>query len=305
MTTAVLVTILASFLWAISYHNDKYLLSGISADNIDRIKVLLFFSTFIAGIVLSPFWLIINRFSVNISTLSFICVFIGSIIYVIATLFYFKAMKENDASIVSAMFQILPVFSYGFAFVLFKESLTIKQIIGSIIILLSAIIISIDINEHNGRRKFKALIFVTFSSLFYSVYYILFDVAIRNSSYSSCSFWLQIVFLVIGIILLCIKSFRMSFINIIKKNGKKYFFVNTVNEGINLTAHLLVNFANTIIPIALANVLCGFQGFFVFLLGVLGTKFLPKYIHEDLRVNVVIQKISCIILGIIGLIILV
>ena len=108
-----------------------------------------------------------------------------------------------------------------------------------------------------------------------------------------------------GIVLLLLKSFRIPFVNAIKKNGKRYLILNTTNEVINLIANLLVNYANLLIPIALVNVLNGFQGTFVFILGVIGTLLFPKYIKEDLNKKVVIQKIACIILGIIGLIILV
>ena len=226
-------------------------------------------------------------------------------IYIIATVFYFKAIEKNDASIVVVMFQMIPVFSYILALLLFKENLTFRQILGSLIIILSAIIISFDFNERNNRKKFKALLLMTLSSLFYSIYFILFDIGIRNSSYYSCAFWYQIGFLIIGIALLLSKSFRIPFANAIKKNGKRYLILNTTNEVINLVANLLVNYANLLIPIALVNVLNGFQGAFAFILGIIGTILLPKYIKEDLNKNVVVQKIICIILGIIGLIILV
>jgi hypothetical protein len=58
------------------------------------------------------------------------------------------------------------------------------------------------------------------------------------------------------------------------------------------------------IPLALANVLNGFQGAFVFILWVIGVKFLPKYFKENMNKKVVIQKVSCIILSIIWLIIM-
>lgn len=80
--------------------------------------------------------------------------------------------------------------------------------------------------------------------------------------------------------------------------------MNIANEVINLIANLLVNFANVTIPLALANVLNGFQGAFVFILGVIGVKLLPKYFKENMSKKIVIQKISCIILSIIGLIIM-
>ena len=130
------------------------------------------------------------------------------------------------------------------------------------------------------------------------------DVAIRDSSYNSCAFWYQTGLLLIGIILLSIKSYRTTFITAIKNNGKKYFSLNITNEIINLFANLLVNFANLAIPIALANVLNGLQGAFVFALGLLGTKFLPKYFKEDLSKKIIYQKVSSIALSIIGLIVM-
>ena len=301
---AIMFAVLASFLWAVTNHIDKFMITGIDESK-NNIKVLIVFSTFVAGLVLTPLWLILSHFDVAISTISLISVFAGSLTYVMATLLYFKAMEKNDASIVVVMFQMIPVFSYILALILFKENLTAHQIIGSLVILLSAIIISFDFNEKNNKKKFKALVLMILSSLFYSIYFILFDIGIRNSSYYSCAFWYQIGFLIIGSILLCFKMFRHPFVNAIKKNGKKYLTLNITNETINLIANLLVNLANVTIPIALVNVLNGFQGTFVFVLGILGTIFFSKYIKEDLSRNVVIQKIICIILSIIGLIILV
>ena len=304
MTTAVLFAIFASFLWGVTNHIDKFMITGIEESK-NSIKILLVFSTFIAGIVLTPIWLILSNFTISISLISLISILCSSLIYIIATVFYFKAIEKNDASIVVVMFQMIPVFSYFLALILFKENLTIRQIVGSIIIIFSAIIISFDFNEKNNKEKFKALLLMTLSSLCYSIYFILFDIGIRNSSYYSCAFWYQIGFLIMGIVLLLFKQFRIPFINALKKNGKRYFILNTINEVINLLANLLVNYANLLIPIALVNVLNGFQGTFVFILGVIGTLLFPKYIKEDLNKKVVIQKIACIILGIIGLIILV
>ena len=304
MALAITIPILACFLWAITNHIDKFMITGIDQSK-NSIKVLLIFSTFVAGIILIPIWLILSHFEISISTISLISVLSASVIYILATVLYFKAMEKNDASIVVVMFQMIPVFSYVLALILFKENLTAHQIIGSLIIISSAIIISFDFSEKNSKKKLYALLLMTISSLCYSIYFILFDIGIRHSAYYSCAFWYQIGFLIMGLVLLCIKSFRIPFVNAIKNNGKRYLTLNITNESLNLIANLLVNFANTMIPIALVNVLNGFQSTFVFILGILGTIFIPKYIKEDLRGSVVIQKVICIILGIIGLIILV
>ena len=303
MTFAVVLTIFASFLWGITNHIDKFMISGIDESG-SSVKTLLVFSTLVAGIILSPIWLIVSKFSIGISNISFICVLLSSFIYILATYFYFKALEKNDASIVVVMFQLIPVFSYILALIFFKENLVLQQIIGSILIILSAVLISFDFEERNNKRKWLALILMTLSSLLYATYFFLFDIGIRNSSYNSCAFWLQIGFLIQGIILICFKSYRLTFIKAIKNNGQKYISLNITNEVINLIANLLVNFANVTIPLALANVLNGFQGAFVFILGVIGVKLLPKYFKENISKKIVVQKIICIIISIVGLIIM-
>lgn len=300
MVLAVISPILASLLWAITNHIDKFLVTGIDKSG-SSIKTLLVFSTLVAWIVLLPVWLIISKFSVSISYISLIFVVLSSFTYVLSIYFYFKALEKNDTSVVIVMFQLIPVFSYILALIFFKENLAIKQIIWWLIIILSAILISIDFEERNNKNKQVALALMTLSSLLFATYFFLFDIGIRNSSYNSCAFWFQIGLLILGIVFLCIKSFRTTFIEAIKNNGKKYFSLNITNETINLIANLLVNFANVTIPLALANILNGFQWAFVFILGVLWVIFLPKYFKENLSKRVVIQKMSCIVLSIIGL----
>ena len=91
----------------------------------------------------------------------------------------------------------------------------------------------------------------------------------------------------------------------IRKNGKKFISLNVANEGLNLVANLMVNFANLTIPFALANALNGFQGGFVFAIGAIGVLLFPKVFSEELNAKIIIQKTVCIIMGIIGLFVMV
>lgn len=303
MTYAIIITIFASFLWGITNHIDKFMINGVDESG-SSLKTLIIFSTLIAGLVIAPIWLIISKFSVSINIFFLLTILISSLVYILATYFYFIALDKNDASIVVVMFQLIPVFSYILALIFFKENLTVSQIIGAIIIILSAIIISFDFEEKNNKSKFKALLLMTLSSLCYAIYFVLFDVAIRYSSYNSCIFWYQVGLLLIGIVLICIKSYRNTFIKAVKNNGKTYFSLNIINEVLNLIANFLVNFATITIPIAIANVLNGFQGAFVFILGIIGMRLLPNYFKENLNKKVVLQKVSCIVLSVIGLVVM-
>ena len=73
MNTAIFCAIFASFLWGVTTHIDKFMVTTIE-DGKNSIKILLVFSTLVAGIVLIPLWLILSHFTVNISFISLISV---------------------------------------------------------------------------------------------------------------------------------------------------------------------------------------------------------------------------------------
>ena len=303
MSLPIVLTIISSFIWAITSHIDKYVLCKI--DNYqDSLKTMLIFSTFVSGLILSPFWLIKLNFNITISLTTLIVIIISSIFYLLSMLFYFLALEKNDTSIVVVMFQLVPIFSYLLSRIFFNELLSIKQIIGAFIIILSTIVISYDFNNCNNKNKTIALILMIFSSMFEALYYFTFEVSMRLSNFSLCAFWYQIMLLLIGIILFNFKGVRKSFSLMLHNNGKKFFMLNTINELLNLISNLLVNFANLYISIAILNTLNGFQGIFVFIIGFIGTILFPKFICEDIKGDTLLQKLLCIIFSIIGVFIM-
>ncbi len=303
MTTAVIITLLASFLWAIANHIDKYTLSHVNTSK-SNVKTLLVFSTFVVGLVISPVWLFISKFQIQINLSALIFIFLAAILNISATYLYLKALEKNDTSIVVVMFQLIPVFSYIFSFIFFKETLEVKEIVGALIIISSAILISFDFSRTSNKNKSIALLLMGASSLFYSLYFICFDFATRNAEYNAVAFWFQIGLLLIGLCLLSIKSFRDDFLRLIKSKEKTIVSLNVAKGILNLIGNLMVNYAVLTLPLALVNTLNGFQGAFVFIIGVVGTLLFPKIIKEDLDKKSVLQKVFCIILAIVGLIVM-
>ena len=301
---AIAIGLLASFLFAITNHIDKYMLSKIE-NNTSNIKSLLVFSSLIAGICLSPIWLCVCKFDVNTSNIAILLAFVSAIIYVLATYLYFKALEKNDTSLVVAFFQLIPVFSFILELIFLNETLQINELVGMVIIIISAIFISLEFEEKKNNNKFIALILMTFSSLFFSLYFFVFDISMRIGNYNKTTFWYQIGLLLVGLVLISIKGYRSSFKEMIIKNKKKIISLNILNETINLLGNIFANLANVLIPLAIVNALNGFQSAFAFVIGVIGVIFAPKLFKEDLGRKNVMQKLICIILGIFGLIIMV
>ena len=84
MIVSVAMALFASFLFSITNHIDKYMIS--KTDNKKtNIKTLLIFSSLIVGIVFSPILLVINKFAVYINWISLIFTILAAALYLLAT----------------------------------------------------------------------------------------------------------------------------------------------------------------------------------------------------------------------------
>lgn len=304
MTLAITVTLFAAFLWAFNNHIDKILLCKINTTK-NNLKTLLLFSSLVAGSILAPIWLILCDFKIKISLTSLLLTYLSAIVYILSTTFYFKVLEQNDVSLIAVMFQLTPVFTFILELIFFNETLTFNETLGALLIILSTVFITIDFNENNKRTKIKTFILMIFTCFFDALYFFLFDLSMRNTTYNAVAFWYQIGLLLIGLFLMSFNSFNKEFRCVIKQKGIKFISLNFINEIINLIANLLVNFANVFIPLALVNSLTGFQGIFVFIISIVGTLVAPKYFKESQKLCNLFQKFLCILLGIVGLMILV
>lgn len=304
MLLALLLVPLASLLWGITNHIDKHLISKIAKNG--DFKGLIIMSSLVAGLILLPISMIMTKMQLAIDYKYLILIFFSASSFLIATALYFKALNKSDASLIIAMFQLIPVFSYFLGLIFLNELLTLKQIIGGLIVILSSIAIIYEFdNKKFDKDKLFALLLMGGSSLVYAIYFLLFRLTTVNNSFDVMTFWYQLGLALNGLLMfLFLKSFRKSFISLVKSNGEVVFGANVINEALNLVANLLVNFAITIAPMAIVLTLNGLQPFFVFLIGLIGTIILPKFIKEDITKRTIFQKAICIIISIIGLAIL-
>ncbi len=301
MTLAIVLAIVASLLWSITNHTDRFLVNGIDRAA-SSIKTLMVFSTLIAGAMAAVIWLIFHNWQIPSTNWPAFLLILGSAgCYAVASYLYFRALDGNETSRVVVLYQLIPIFSYILGLIFLHQALNFRQIFGSLIILSAAVIISTDFRQKTKDNQRKAFIFMLISCLGFAAYYLLFDLAREQSSYDSCAFWYQVGMIIFGIGFILRPSYRHSFVQAIRQNGKIYVPLNLMNELLNSAAVLMSNYAVTVLPLALANVMNGLQPAFTFILGAAGVKLLPKYFQEDLSRQAVVQKVGCIILIAIGL----
>ncbi|MDP2672158.1 MAG: EamA family transporter [Candidatus Daviesbacteria bacterium] len=292
------IALLAPALWSVTNHIDKYLISKYFRGG--GTGSLMIFSSLI-GLFVVPFVYVFHPNVFNIQPTLAILIAFNGFLYVLGLLPYIYALQKDEASIVVPLFQTIPVFSYVLAYFVLGETLTTQQIIASMLVILGAITLSLDLTDK--KPKFKKVVFglMFLSSFMVALNGLIFKFVAIQADFWTTSFWEYVGFALLAFILFTfIKSYREQFLSVVKANKVPVLSLNALNEVINIIAKLSMNFATLLAPLALVWVVNGFQPFFVLLYGVVITLFFPKFGTESLLKKHLIQKVIAILIMFVG-----
>lgn len=297
------IALAAPFLWALVNLADKYLVTNYSGKETSSGSLVLFSS--LIGIVAS---LIIGIFTHGIFAIPFLdkalLIFIGAF-SICGIIFYLFALEIEDVSAVIPWMLTIPVFGYILSYFFLGETLSHTQLIGTGIVFLGAIVLSVDFNKIQILFKKRLASYILLACLIYAINGVIFKFVAENNSFWVASFWEYLGLGLGGIfIFLFLGRYRRDFIANIKTSGSSIFSINVVSETTTIVGNLLTNYALLIAPVALVYMVGSFQPMAVLLFSFLSTKFLPKIVSEDFSRKVIMPKIIAIIVMIIGSIIL-
>lgn len=294
-----LIALIPPAIWSATNHFDKYLISKYFKGG--GVGALMMFSSIIGVFILGVIAIIHPEVLIYpIAKGLFIA--LNGFVYLLATLPYLYALRKDEASIAVPMFQMIPVFTYFLAWLILGETLSGSQLMGGILIILGAIIISLELSEVNKISiKKEVLILMTISSLFFSLNFIFFKYFAISATFWTTSFWEYVGFAIFSFFLFVfIKKYRDEFISVIKANKVNVLTLNGINEILNIVAKLAFNFASLLAPITLTWVVDGFQPFFVLLYGVILTLFFPHISQENISKKRLAHKFLAIVIMFIG-----
>lgn len=293
-----LVALAAPLIWSIINHIDKYLISKyFHGEGIGALMVFV-------GVVSIPFSLAIFYLYpdvLNTPIFNATILILTGIIYNFAILFYLYALEEEDASLVVPFWQLAPVFTYFLGIFILGEHLGKTQIIGSIITLFGAVILSLELGGDSKLKiKKKAVLFMCLSSLFIALENIIFKKgAIDESLFWNSVFWNQIGMIIFAFGCLFIPAYRKSFKKTFNQNSTKVLGLNILEQIIETVGSIVNYFALFLAPVALITLTTySAQPFFVFTLGIILTLLFPKFIKEDIsKKNLMIKLLSILIMA--------
>lgn len=284
---------LAPFLYSITNFVDKYLLEKKIKDPVAA-SIFGSFVTCILGLLL---FAVLGFPQIEPMQAGFLI--LAGVLLVFYLVPYYSALKLDDTSVVVPLFQFSPLFVLILSWAFLHESLTIKQGIGFISILLSGYALSVDKIDLTLFRPRKILWLMMLSSLIFAVVLVLFRSVVKSES-----FWVTISYEMmgggIGAILLLwyvgIKRFKKAVRQIIPLVG-----IVSANNGVAVMAQMSEGYALSLVSASFVSIVGGIQPLFLLLMGYALTRMFPKFIREDIDISVMKKKLAVMVFIFIGL----
>ncbi len=293
-------TIISPILNALVNYIDKYLIEKVVEGR--GIGSLIIFSA-LMGLPVALLILLFGPNVFGISTKNALLIMLNGTFYVAWVLPYLYALQKDEASVVVPLIlQLTSVLAFILGFIFLGETLSLRQVIGCLLILIGALGLTLEINSSIGGKstykiKSDVLLFSLLSCFFAAVSGVIFKFIALEESFWVTSFWENIGIFISALILLCIPVYKSQFQRVFKKDAVRVFSLNALNESLISVGRTSLNYATLLAPIALVFFVdSGFQPFFVLSFGILLSIFFPKFVEEDLRQVKLIQKFLSILI---------
>lgn len=286
--------LITPFLYSFNNYFDKFVVEKKIKDPINLSVFSAIIPTFIGLLIF-----FIKGFPV-LSLVQTAAMLLSGVLLIIYIVPYFKALSLDEASRVIPIFQTIPIFVLILSYFILKESLSLRQLFGFVLILGASFSLMIKKFDTGLFKPRPALWFILASSFMYAVLNVLFRFVVIKSDY-----WVTLSYQYMGFGLGALIIY-IFFVNKqkLKKDIKVFrslfgFFIGS--SSVSAIANISETYAVSLAPVALVSIVSGTQPLFVLFLGIFLSLFFPKIIKEDIKKSTIFQKILAIILIFVGL----
>lgn len=295
-----LIALLTPILHAVANHIDKHLISKYFKGT--AVGSLVIFSSIFALIAL-PIIFLLHPSVIHEELTTVIFLVVNGMLSLGYMIFYLHALEEDEVSIVTPFFQMIPVFGFILGYFILGETISSTQVYGCLTIIVGGILLSLNINPamRSVRIKERLLFLMFFASFLYATNNVLFKFFAVETGFAISLFWNMVGQCVLGLILYsAVPSYRHSFKTVIRENTTRVLGLNLFNGLVILVGDVVLFYAILLAPVTLVLAVSGFQPFFVFLFALIITSFFPKFGTESFEPKILTQKIVGISIIMIG-----
>lgn len=288
-------SILAALLWAIVNIVDKYILTKWVRKPPIPVIIL-----GIVGLIVSIAIYFIYGFS-PLSSFNIFLALVAGVLYILLTVFYFRALKLGEVSRVTPLFYLSPLFILFFATIFLGEIFTPFKYLGIFLLAAGAILISLkNLSKISFSKSFWWMMLCVITI---SINQLLTKYLLNFADYRTIFAYVRLGG-VIGIIPIVYIYFP-ELIKSVRKHGKRVVAVISINEVLNLLGVLSITIALSTSYVTLANALSSVQPFFVLLFSVILSLFFPSILKEEISKSIIFLKLFAIILMFVGAILII
>ena len=275
------LSLLAPLFWAFSNFVDKYILGKYTKGIFD----FLFFSTITSWILFAGLFVFIGMPA--LSVYSWLPILTGAaLIYSYG--FYGKALEQGDTSALVILFKLIPVITVVLAFVFLGQTLSFRELLGFILVLLGATIVSFKKSRSIFIKGFGMILIAT---LIWAVVTLFVDYGLTKMSFWDYFILDTLGAALAGPMLLFIPYMRRQVIEGLKTAAVGKYVWFSGNNLLDFFGQMSIKKALAIGPSAgLVTVVMQVQSFYAIIIGILLTLFLPNIIREDISVGVLVKK---------------
>ena len=279
----IFLSLLAPLFWASSNFVDKYILGKYTKGIFDFV----FFSTITSWFLFAAIFFFVGM--PELSWHSFIPIVTG-IVLIYSYGFYGKALEQGDTSALVVLLQIIPVITVILAFAFLGQTLSSNELLGFVVVLVGATIVSIGKNKGIFIKGF-GMIFIAI--LMWSVMTLFIDYGLTKMSFWDYFMLDNLGSALAGLTMFIIPSIRRQVIEGIKTARVPKYVWFSLNNILDFFGQMSIKKALAIAPSAgLVTVVMQVQSFYAILIGVLLTLLIPHVIKEDISSSTLIKKIT-------------
>lgn len=283
-----LIALWAPFLLACANHNDKFMLSKYLKEK--SIGSIVIFSSLFSGVAVAIVFLFQpDVYDVNLIQASALVA--TGMLSVVAAVCYLYALDLDEASFVTPFYQTVPIFAYVLGYFILGETTTLAQGLGSFVIIVGALALSFEFGRRGIRFKQNVVALMLGASFLSAMNGVIFKLIALNRGFWVSLFWGFAGQVMAGLTLLvCIPSYRRDFLGLVKQQKIAVVGLIALSKTLFSVSEAVTFYATLLAPVALVLLVNSFQPLFVFTLGIVLTRFLPRVAKESLGRLKMLQK---------------
>ncbi len=290
------------FIWSFSNHFDKYLIGRFIKKDKEK-RGTIWSLLILSGLMDMIACFFIGLFAPNlivIQPIHALTIAFSGAILLASYAPYMYALETDETSVITPLWQMVPIFGFILSFIFLKETLSAGQIFSGILIISGAVLLSLNIEDKKPRLKVKILLQMALAAFLVSVSILIFKIIALEENFWATIFWEYAGAGIFSLFILFIPSHWRRFKETIQKNDLSIFGINGLSDIIGIPARMASHYATLLAPIALVLVVNSLQPFLILLWGIIFTVFFPNFAEEKIGKKHMSQKVISIVIIFIG-----